>query len=328
MKKILFATGALFLFGLVPLAFAQGFVPLAPIPGLTQGVDTTSGGLLVFFNNLYKYAIGLSAVLAIIMIIWGGLEYSTQDSVSKKSDGKERILQAIFGLVLVLSPVLVFSIINPSILNLSLNLPELKTAPGTVSSGTTGGTGTQASTTVANNVTQNVTGTYLQTARFSSNSDANNNSAMGIWRQSCIDGGGIVYAQQNSSCSTSAVSGSTQTCTSASDAIGLCAHFSSTIYNFIDVGTWYSATKLQALGSSASAVSEFRTTCASDGGYACAAQRSSDSSFAPITFKKLGTCPEPVTGLPGNASGDCYQANLLCSKGTNTRCQGSTTLYP
>ena len=86
-----------------------------------------SAGLATFFNNLYKYLIGLAAALAVIMIIWGGLEYSTQDSISKKSDGKQRIYDAIFGLVLVLSPVLVFSIINPSILNLSLNLQPLDT---------------------------------------------------------------------------------------------------------------------------------------------------------------------------------------------------------
>lgn len=108
----------------------SGFVPLAPIPGLTQGVTADQAGLANFFNNLYKYLIGLAAVLAVIEIIWGGLEISTKDSVSKQSDGKERIQQAIFGLVLVLSPVLVFSIINPSILNLSLNLPKLDTTSG------------------------------------------------------------------------------------------------------------------------------------------------------------------------------------------------------
>ena len=106
----------------------SGFTALAPIPGLTDQSSTSvinSTSLALFFNNLYKYLIGLAAVLAVIMIIWGGLEYSTQDSISGKGAGKERIQQAIFGLVLVLSPYLVFSIINPSILNLSLNLPPI-----------------------------------------------------------------------------------------------------------------------------------------------------------------------------------------------------------
>lgn len=129
-KKMMLMLFVFLSLGLAPHVFAQGFVPLAAIPGLTD-IQPDAGGLASFFNNLYKYLIGLAAVLAIIEIIWGGLEISTKDSVSKQSDGKERITQAIFGLVLVLSPVLVFSIINPSILNLSLNLPplELKFVP-------------------------------------------------------------------------------------------------------------------------------------------------------------------------------------------------------
>ena len=111
-----------------PHALAQGFTALAPIPGLTDQSATSvvnSATLAAFFNNLYKYLIGIAAALAVIEIIWGGLEYSTQDSVSKQSNGRERITQAIFGLILVLSPVLVFSIINPSILNLSINLSPI-----------------------------------------------------------------------------------------------------------------------------------------------------------------------------------------------------------
>lgn len=109
----------------------KGFCALAPISGLTDQTTADSvaksKSFADFFNNLYKYLIGLAAILAIIEIIWGGLEISTKDSVSKQSDGKERITQAIFGLVLVLSPVLVFSIVNPSILNLSLSLKPLDT---------------------------------------------------------------------------------------------------------------------------------------------------------------------------------------------------------
>lgn len=125
--KIILPLLALLFLGLVPLALAQGFVPLAGVPGLTD-IQPDQGGLATFFNNLYKYLIGLAAVLAVIEIIWGGLEISTVDSVSKQSDGKARITQAIFGLLLVLSPALVFGIINPSILNLSINLPKLDTA--------------------------------------------------------------------------------------------------------------------------------------------------------------------------------------------------------
>ncbi len=108
----------------------SGYVPIAPIPGLTQNAVASSKGLADFLNNLYRYLVGLAATLAVILIIWGGLEISTQDSISSKSAGRERITQAIIGLVLVLSPVLVFSLINPAILNLSINLQPLHTKWG------------------------------------------------------------------------------------------------------------------------------------------------------------------------------------------------------
>lgn len=105
------------------------FKALAPIPGLTDGTVAESKNLAAFFNNLYKYLIGLAAVLAVIQIIRGGLEISTE-SVYKHADGKKHIMEALFGLLLVLSPVIVFSIINPSILNLSVSLPGLDTKSG------------------------------------------------------------------------------------------------------------------------------------------------------------------------------------------------------
>ncbi len=110
----------------------QGFTPLISggIPGLTDKPITDSKGFADFFNKLYAYLIGAAVILAVIMIVWGGLEYSTQDSVSKKSDGKSKIYNALFGLVLVLSPALVFSIINPKILELNVNFPPLHTTWG------------------------------------------------------------------------------------------------------------------------------------------------------------------------------------------------------
>lgn len=124
MKKTLLLSVFFALLALAPHALAQtGFVPLAPIPGLTDAPTASkisTGSFALFFNNLYKFLVGLAVALAIIEIIWGGIEISTKDSVSKQSDGKKRIYNAIYGLLLILSPVIVFSLINPNILNLSV----------------------------------------------------------------------------------------------------------------------------------------------------------------------------------------------------------------
>lgn len=147
MKKMVFVAGAAF-FGLASHALAEGFVPLAPITGLTDPGTVSmvlDGNFATFVNSFYKFLIGIAAIIALIEIIWGGIEISTKDSVSKNSQGKERITQAILGLILILSPVMVFSIINPSILNLSLSIPPLDiknvVQPGFVTGGT-GATGT------------------------------------------------------------------------------------------------------------------------------------------------------------------------------------------
>ncbi|MFH1178198.1 MAG: hypothetical protein V1711_00520 [bacterium] len=200
MKKILFISIAILFFGIVPhvLAEGSGFTALAPIPGLTDISPTAivnSTSLANFFNNLYKYLIGLAAILAVIEIIYAGFRMATnQDNVSVLTDSKGKIWQAILGLVLVLSPVIVFSIINPSILNLSFNLPALDTISGT-------GGGNGAVTNPATSITDaapgcSVTGTLFRKANCSSAKAAQD------WAASCKSGVGNVIA-----CSTSDSSG-------------------------------------------------------------------------------------------------------------------------
>src|SRR3989344_5248787 len=126
-QKIVLAVAVSF-FMFVPYALAQGFVPLAPIPGLTD-VQPTSGGLATFFNNLYKFMIGIAAALAVIMITWPGLKIAlNRDIVSTIMSSKGTFSNPVFALLLALSPYPVFSIFNPTFLSLSLNPPRLNTS--------------------------------------------------------------------------------------------------------------------------------------------------------------------------------------------------------
>lgn len=113
----------LFLAVLVFLPFvshAQGteFVPLTKLPGL----DTlsTSDSLAPFLSEVYKLCIGAAAVLAVLQLMRAGVLYMGGDSFTEKKQAKELIGVALAGLLLVLSPVILFNIINPDILNLDL----------------------------------------------------------------------------------------------------------------------------------------------------------------------------------------------------------------
>jgi len=112
-------------FGFPMLAFGQtsntntAFVPLTNIPALT---DLGAGfSLETFLNGLFRIAIGAAAVIAVLQIMRAGIMYMASDSgFAEKKEAKNLIGLAIGGLVLVLSPVIVFSIINPEILSLKI----------------------------------------------------------------------------------------------------------------------------------------------------------------------------------------------------------------
>ncbi len=132
-----------------------GFTALAPIPNLTQNADT--GNLALFFNNLYKFCIGIAAVLAILQIIHGGFLYMTSEAVGSKSEGKNLIVMSLLGLLLVLLPYAVFSVINPTILDLS----KFNSDVGGLTPSAASNTGTPAANTGAQ-MTQAVCGSYSQ----------------------------------------------------------------------------------------------------------------------------------------------------------------------
>lgn len=115
------------------------YYPLAPLPGIGEtcspdpsdpsktncvktAPDPTTGcsGFASYLNALIKVFIGISAVLAMIMIIMGGIEYMTTEAISGKESGKERITNSIFGLLLALGAYMLLNTINPQLLNIGL----------------------------------------------------------------------------------------------------------------------------------------------------------------------------------------------------------------
>lgn len=100
------------------------FTPLTNLPGIDDAGGSDS--LPTFFNNLYRLCIGAAAVIAIIQIMQGGAYFMfNKGSVAHNQKGKSLIMNAILGLLLVLSPAIIFGIINPDILRLNLDVSGL-----------------------------------------------------------------------------------------------------------------------------------------------------------------------------------------------------------
>ncbi|MDP2593392.1 MAG: hypothetical protein Q8P52_01945 [bacterium] len=101
---------------------AQSYTPLAPIPG-TFSSDCNGNDCLLstYLAGAFKLGIAIAGLLAFLMIVIGGFQYATTDSITGKSDGLAKVRQAVGGLILALASYLIIYQINPSLAQLDLS---------------------------------------------------------------------------------------------------------------------------------------------------------------------------------------------------------------
>ena len=84
----------------------------------TTGTDKNcaSGGIGDYFNIIFQISIGICGVLAVIMIVIGGIQYMGEESVFGKTEAKSRILNAVLGLLIAIGSYALLNTINPDLL--------------------------------------------------------------------------------------------------------------------------------------------------------------------------------------------------------------------
>jgi hypothetical protein len=108
---------------------------------LTQGLENVgSGGALGralqsanigdFLQAAFDVAIVVGAMLAVLQIGRAGVMYMTGDIISNKSRAKEILQDAIIGLVVLISIVIILKQINPNILKLDFNATPVNLEQG------------------------------------------------------------------------------------------------------------------------------------------------------------------------------------------------------
>ncbi len=105
--------------------------PLPCIDTVTNPSDCVNGlqkkiDLNTYILYVYKFSIALAVFLAIIMIIWGGFLYITSEVPFIKSDGKAKIENAVWGLVMVLISYLILMTIDPRLVNIDSSIEPIK----------------------------------------------------------------------------------------------------------------------------------------------------------------------------------------------------------
>jgi hypothetical protein len=80
-----------------------------------------------YVNTVYKYLLGISGLVAIVMIMIGGVQYVTSVGGGSISAAKERIQHAVIGLILLFCAALILQTVNPRLLTLQPpRLPSVK----------------------------------------------------------------------------------------------------------------------------------------------------------------------------------------------------------
>jgi hypothetical protein len=104
------------------------YTPLAPLPNPDGGPSLTeidvgsATAFSTYVNYLVKLIIGLAAALAVVMIVWGGIEYMMTELIPEKAAAKKRMLEALLGLLLLLGSWIILNEINPKLFDTDVNL--------------------------------------------------------------------------------------------------------------------------------------------------------------------------------------------------------------
>ncbi len=76
-----------------------------------------------YLSGLYRLALGLGVLAALIMIVVAGITYATSgDNASKQKEARGQIKDAIIGMVILFASVLILNTINPDIASMKLNV--------------------------------------------------------------------------------------------------------------------------------------------------------------------------------------------------------------
>lgn len=121
-KKILMWIISMVVLFQTTAVFAVEYVPLEPDAFKTSGLTISkSTTLMTYLPTIFEFGIAVAIVLALIMIIWGGIMYMTTDSWEGKSEGMAKIQNSLYGLGMALIAWLLLYTINPALVDFKNN---------------------------------------------------------------------------------------------------------------------------------------------------------------------------------------------------------------
>lgn len=98
-----------------------------PIPGVSIAYANLKNGTAIanYVSGIYLFLVSISAILAVMMIVWGGVVWLTAGgNQSRVGEAQKIIINSIAGLVLALGSVVFLNAINPELIQLKVVKPR------------------------------------------------------------------------------------------------------------------------------------------------------------------------------------------------------------
>ncbi len=98
---------------------------LAPLPG-TFNESTGKTDIQRYLPGIFNLAIGVSAAFVLLNLVFGGFLWMSSDAFTKKEEGKKRIENSLKGILLVAGAWIILFTINPSLLDVKLDIESIE----------------------------------------------------------------------------------------------------------------------------------------------------------------------------------------------------------
>lgn len=130
MNRIIFTSFIIVVFGL-GISFAHAQTSTSTIVDVRFPGQSDSSSVQEYIANMYKFALAIAGFLALAMITWGAIVYTTSaGSPDRQNEGKDIIISALWGVLLLVGSYLILNTINPRLTRLGEGFFSTSTGSG------------------------------------------------------------------------------------------------------------------------------------------------------------------------------------------------------
>ncbi len=100
----------------------ESYKLLAPLPIFGSVFNASGKSFGEYLSIMFTFFVSFAGVLAVVMLIFGGIQYMSTDSLSGTESGRSKMYQAVFGLIIVLASYVILNTVNPNLVKFNFSI--------------------------------------------------------------------------------------------------------------------------------------------------------------------------------------------------------------